>query len=217
MIDGAIFDMDGVLVDNVEYHMRAWKQLGRESGKILTEEAVRTVFGQRNREIIGALISPSFSREELSRLAARKEELYRGFMLPELKPVAGLQEFLDDLRKEGLKTAVATSGPNENVAMVLDGLGIRGYFDAVVTGADVTKSKPDPEIFLLAAQRLGLPPGHCVVFEDSASGIKAARRAGCPCIALATTHKPEELTAHSPDRIVLDFCGIRASVLRGHL
>jgi beta-phosphoglucomutase len=214
MIRGAIFDMDGVLVDNVEYHLRAWKQLGREQGKELQREDIVKVFGQRNREMIAALLERPFSAEELGRCAARKEELYRSFMLPELKPVAGLPELLADLKEAGFKTAVATSGPRDNVEMVLGGLEINACFNAVVTGADVSNSKPHPEIFLLAAERLGLPPEECVVFEDSSSGIQAARHAGCFCIGLATTHPPEELQQYLPGQIVADFRGLTAETLK---
>jgi beta-phosphoglucomutase len=215
MIEGVIFDMDGVLVDNVRYHVRAWKQLGLELGKTLTDDAIKRVFGQRNREIIDSLIgASSFTQEELCRHAAHKEELYRGFIKPELKPVTGLVAFLIDLRKEGIKAAVATSGPRDNVAMVLDGLNIRSFFEAVITGADVSRSKPDPEIFLLAARSLNLAPERCVVFEDSTSGIESARRANCRCIALATTHPPEELQLHHAGSIIRDFSGLSATAIR---
>jgi beta-phosphoglucomutase len=214
MIRGAIFDMDGVLVDNVEYHLRAWKQLGREQGKELKREDVIKVFGQRNREMIVALMGRPFTAEELTRCALRKEELYRSFMLPELKPVAGLPELLADLKRSAFKTAVATSGPKANVEMVLAGLRIEDCFDAVVTGADVKNSKPHPEIFLLATGKIGLPPEDCVVFEDSSSGILAARNAGCYCIGLATTHPPEDLQAYRPDKVVNDFRGLTAVALQ---
>jgi beta-phosphoglucomutase len=214
MIRGAIFDMDGVLVDNVEYHLRAWKQLGRELGRELEREEVVKVFGQRNREMIMALMGRPLSAEELDRYALRKEELYRSFIFSELKPVAGLPALLADLRNTGFSIAVATSGPKPNVEMVLKGLKIEECFDTVVTGADVTNSKPHPEIFLLTADRLKVPPGDCVVFEDSSSGIQAARNAGCFCIGLATTHKPEELEEYLPDRIMADFTGLDARSLR---
>ncbi len=214
MIKGAIFDMDGVLVDNVRYHMRAWKQLGSEFGITLTEDAIKRVFGQRNREIIKSLIGDHLSEAEISDCAVRKEVLYRGFMKPELKPVAGLIDFLSELKQEGLKTAVASSGPRDNVAMVLDGLDIRGFFDSVVTGADIIRSKPDPEIFLLAAKNMALAPTECAVFEDSSSGIEAARRAHCRCIALATTHTREKLLDCTPDQIIKDFSDISVAYLR---
>ena len=211
MIEAAIFDMDGVMVDNARYHIRAWQLLGKELGKDLTDEQVRGVFGQRNSEMLGALVGNSLSPEQILHLGDRKEIIYRELMAPDLTPVPGLMEFLAELRKEGFKAAVATSGPSDNVNLVMDGLGLRPWFDVIVTGAEVSRGKPDPDIFLLASRRLSLAAAQCVVFEDSTAGIEAARRAGSPCVALATTHTPDELKALSAFRIISDFRGLRTA------
>jgi beta-phosphoglucomutase family hydrolase len=213
LIEGAIFDMDGVLVDNLAFHVSAWQQLGREHGLSLESDEIRRHFGRRNREIIARLMPGRFAADDIPRLAARKEALYRAGIASELRPVTGLAAFLEALRQEEVRNAVATSACLENTNMVLDGLRIRAYFDAIVTGPDVTHSKPDPEIFLLAARRLGASPGHCVVFEDSVSGIEAAKRAGCHCVALATTHSTDELLALHPDRVIPDFAAIAVQEL----
>ncbi len=213
MAKGAIFDMDGVIVDNVTHHLNAWKQLGRELGREFRDEDVKRVFGKRNREILKSLIGADISDEQLAKYGRRKEELYRGIMAPDLRPVPGLPEFLRSLKESAIKTAVATSGPMENVRFVLDGLGFQDAFDAIITGPDVRESKPDPAIFLLAAKRLGLPPADCVVFEDSPPGIKAGKAAGCPCIGLATTHSAAELRQYQPDRIIKDFREISVDTL----
>jgi beta-phosphoglucomutase len=213
MVKGAIFDMDGVIVDNVMYHLEAWKQLGRELGREFRDEDVNRVFGKRNREILRSLMGPDIPDEELAKYGPRKEELYRAVMAPELRPVPGLPEFLRSLQASAIKTAVATSGPIENVRFVLDGLGLQDAFDAIITGMDVRESKPDPAIFLLASRRLGLPPADCVVFEDSPPGIKAGQAAGCRCIALATTHRADELLQYQPDRIIRDFREIGVDTL----
>ncbi len=214
MIEGAIFDMDGVLVDNARYHIRAWQLLGKELGKSLTDEQVRSVFGQRNSEMLAALIGSSLSREQILEYGERKEAIYRELMAPALVPVPGLMELLSELRNEGFKMAVGTSGPEGNVNLVMAGLKLRPWFDVVLTGADVSRGKPDPDIFLLAAHRLELEPSQCVVFEDSPVGIEAARRAGSPCVALATTHSPEELRPLSTYRVIPDFRGLRTADLR---
>ncbi len=205
MVKGAIFDMDGVIVDNINHHLKAWKQLGRELGREFRDEDVNRVFGKRNREILRSLIGDDVPDQQLAKYARRKEELYRGIMAPDLKPVPGLPEFLRALKGSGTKTAVATSGPIENVRFVLEGLGLADAFDAIITGLDVRESKPDPAIFLLAVKRLALVPADCVVFEDSPPGIKAGKAAGCRCIALATTHSADELRQYEPDRIIKDF------------
>jgi len=213
MIQGAIFDMDGVLVDNLEYHIRAWQQLGREHGRDLSRDSIRRVFGQRNDEMISSLFGSRLSREVLGLYATRKEEIYRALMAPALEPVAGLLGLLAGLREAGMRSAVATSGPRENADLVMDGLSLRSYFDVIVTGDDVSRSKPHPDIFLLAARRMALPPESCVVFEDSSAGIEAAARAGCLCIALATTHSPKELQDYQTALIVSDFTTLSASGL----
>lgn len=218
-IRGAIFDMDGVLLDNVSYHLQAWRRLGREQGKTLTDDEIRATFGQRNQEMLQALIGGDLSEEQCRVLADRKEELYREAIQGRLETamVAGLRPFLRELRATGCHLAVATSGPMENVAFVTDGLSIRDCFDAVVTSADVSRGKPHPEVFLVAARRLGLRPEACIVFEDSPSGVAAGLKAGCFCVAVATTHSPQELRELSPHRIIPDFAGLRPDELEKSL
>jgi len=214
MIEGVIFDMDGVLVDNARYHILAWQRLGKEFGADLAAESVRRVFGQRNYEMVTALLGNALSQDDCERLAQRKERIYRDMIAAEIEPVPGLLDFLADLKACGIKAAVGTSGPPENVAMVLTGLRLESYWQSVVTGADVSRSKPAPDIFLLAAERLGFPARHCLVFEDSTAGIEAAHRAGCPCIALSTTHSAAELKSYPALKIVPNFTGLRAAELR---
>ena len=216
---GAIFDMDGVLVDNVDHHVQAWKLFAREHGRDLTDPAIRATFGQRNREMMEALLGESFSDLQLIQRATRKESLYRELMRPVLKDsvVPGLSHFLSELKGRDFKMAVATSGPVENLDFVLDGLTIRPFFDVLLTGGDVSRGKPHPDVFLLAAQRLQRAPAECIVFEDSASGIQAARRAGCACVPVATTHSPTELDDFSPTTIVEDFTRIGSAEIDGLL
>jgi len=214
MIDGVIFDMDGVLMDNARYHIQAWQRLGKEFGRDLAADNIRRVFGQRNYEMITALLGNVLSEEDCERLAQRKEQIYRDMIASEIEPVPGLLDFLADLKTCGIKAAVGTSGPPENAAMVLTGMRLESYWHTVVTGADVSRSKPAPDIFLLAAERLGFPARHCVVFEDSTAGIEAAHRAGCPCIALSTTHSAEELKSYPVLKIIPNFTRLRAAELR---
>ena len=209
MIEGAIFDMDGVLVDNARFHIRAWQQLGREYGRDLSPAAVRSYFGQRNLEMVPGLMGNHLTAEECDRLAARKEAIYRDLIRAELEPVPGLMGFLDTLKSEGIPAALATSAPVENVEMTLEVLGLKSYWAAVVIGAEVARSKPAPDIFMLAAKRIGRAPENCVVFEDSTSGIRAALAAGCQCVALSTTHTAEELAAYPVLKIVPDFTTMR--------
>jgi beta-phosphoglucomutase family hydrolase len=205
MVEGAIFDMDGVLLDNARYHIRAWQKLGKELGEQFTPEAIRSVFGRRNREILPAIMKNPPSESEAIKLTERKEAHYRELIRGEIRPVPGLMKFLGNLKEQGVPAAVGTSAPIENVEMTLEALGLKSYFAAVVIGAEVARSKPAPDIFLAAAKRMSLPPERCVVFEDSASGLQAANAAGCPCVALSTTHTAEELCAYPAIAIIPDF------------
>lgn len=207
MIKGVIFDMDGVLVNNLDFHLQAFKLFGKEMGLILTSGQIQEVFGRKNSDMLQALLARDLSGEEIRRFEARKEEIYRDLIGPRLqqRAVIGLLEFADGLRREGFKIALATSGPIENVNMVLDELALRAHFDSIVTGDQVERGKPHPEAFLLAASELNLHPSECVVFEDSFSGVEAALRAGCKCVALATTHTEDELESVSPDLIIATF------------
>lgn len=216
MIQGAIFDMDGVLLDNLEYHLEAFLVLGQEQGKELTREAILRTFGRTNNELLPILLDRELNSAELDALAIRKEELYRDLIAPHLEEsvVPGLIDLLKRLTDDSFRVAVATSGPKENVDFVLNHLNLRGFFNGIVTGEQVRKGKPDPEAFLTAAERISLAPSECVVFEDSLSGVKAGLAAGCKCIALATTHPRDELLGLSPHRVIDDFRNLSLEQIR---
>lgn len=190
-----IFDMDGTLVDNMRFHTEAWRTLIEENGFEFNERRflVETA-GQTNREIIPGVFG-AMSNERLSELALRKEELYREAYLAHRTPVGGLVEFLDASQALGIKMAVSTAASPANMAFILDGLDLRKYFGALTTAADVKRGKPDPEIFLLSAERLGVDPAKSLVFEDAFFGFEAARRAGMPSIGLSTVNSAEEIMA----------------------
>ena len=188
-----IFDMDGTLVDNMRYHTEAWRTLIEENGHVFEERKflVETA-GQTNREIIPSVFG-AMSNERLSELALRKEELYREVYLPHRAPVAGLIEFLDEAHGLGIKMAVATAASPANMAFILDGLDLRKYFEALTTAADVKRGKPDPEIFLQSAEKMGVDPANSIVFEDAFFGFEAAKRAGMIAIGLTTVNPAEEI------------------------
>lgn len=215
-MQAAIFDMDGVLLDNLEYHLLAFQQLGREQGRELTRLQIEGVFGRKNDDMLQALLERSMDRAELDRLADRKEAIYRELAAPHVVRlmVPGLLGLLGELAAAEVPMAVATSGPPENVALVFEGLGIRRHFCAVVTGGEVERGKPHPDIFLKAAGLAGVDPVRCVVFEDSRSGIQAALASGGRCVALATTHPVEELRDLEPHMIVRDFQGLGIDTLK---
>lgn len=211
---GVIFDMDGVLVDSFSAHRESWRLLARELGRDFTDEQFHQTFGQRSADIIRALFGPR-DDAETARLDARKESLYRDLIRGRVPVMPGATELIDRLHAGGFRLAVGSSGPPENVALVVDGMGLRSQFAAVVTGADVQRGKPDPQVFTLAAQRLRLPPQRCAVIEDAPVGIEAARRAGCYAVGLAGSHAMDALLA--ADMILMHLNELTGEILRRRL
>lgn len=193
---GVIFDMDGVLVDSYWAHLKSWQIVAAQQGRHISEEEFAATFGRTSREIIASWPNAHYTEAEIAELDQRKEAVFRELLASHFTPMPGVHQMLERLAKAGFRLAVGSSGPPENVALVLDRLGWKDRFSAVVHGMDVHRGKPDPEVFLLAAQRAGLNPSHCVVVEDAPLGIEAAHRAGMKAIGLVSTgRKPEQLAA----------------------
>jgi beta-phosphoglucomutase family hydrolase len=199
---GLIFDMDGVLVDSARPHWHSWQRLADEIGQPMTESQFQAVFGRHNRDII-PLIFGVDDEASIQRLADRKEVLYRELIRDRIPAIDGAAELVAACHDAGLSLAIGSSGPPENVNLVLDGMRIADYFPVRITARQVTRGKPDPQVFLLAAEGLGLPPDRCAVVEDAPSGIEAARAAGTAAIGLAGTHPPESL--HHAHRVVMSL------------
>jgi beta-phosphoglucomutase len=190
-----IFDMDGVLVDTYRAHLQSWIMLGAEHGRTITEDQFRPTFGRTSRETVEELFRQSFDEQHIARLDHRKEELFREILSEHFPAMPGAKELVASLAEAGLGIALGSSGPPKNVELVLDKLGIADRFDAVVTGADVRVGKPNPQVFLVAASRLRIPPERCAVVEDAPLGIDAARAAGAAAIGLASTGRTRESLA----------------------
>lgn len=194
MFKGAIFDMDGVLVDNIKVHMEAFTEYARRHGVEADTSIVMSMSGRSNAEIFEKL----FPREVVERVGTKrlgdeKEEIYREIYAPALAPARGLVDFLTEIKGHGVRLAVGTSAPRANLDFVLDGLGLRSDFDVVVDADMVTRCKPDPEIYLRAMHGLGLRAEECLVFEDAIAGIEAAHAAGIRVVALSTSIAAERL------------------------
>lgn len=189
-----IFDVDGVLIDSYEAHFKSWLQMFGEHGESFTEQQFRKTFGRTSRDIIAALHGDGLTIEEMDAWDDRKEALYRDIVRQEFPESDGAGELLDALQAAGFKLAVGSSGPPENIALTLECLNRAALFDAVVTRVDVTRGKPDPQVFQIAGQRLGAAPEQCVVVEDAPAGIEAANRAGMASVALTGTATREELS-----------------------
>lgn len=188
-----IFDMDGTLVDNMHVHTEAWGKLLDENGvEMDAHKFLVATAGKTNREILPTVFG-DISEERITELAKRKETLYREAYLPIRKPVDGLIEFLTEAQSLGIKMAVATAASNPNTEFILDGLDLRRFFGAVTTATDVTVGKPDPAMFLVSAEKLGVEPKNCIVFEDAIGGFEAAHRAGMVSIGITTVNSAEDI------------------------
>ncbi|KRQ86402.1 Beta-phosphoglucomutase [Caloramator mitchellensis] len=194
MIKAVIFDMDGVLIDNYEYHCIAWKEFARRRNINLSDEEIIKNFGRTNKEIFAQIFKRELNEDEVITLGEEKERVYREVYKEYVKPVDGLVDYLKFLKQKEIKTAVASSAPIENIDFILDELDIRNYIDAIAHAGMIKNGKPDPEIFLKAAEILGVEPRDCIVFEDSLAGIEAGVRAGMKVFGVATTYPKEKLT-----------------------
>ena len=207
---GAIFDWDGVIVDSSSHHEESWERLAKETGLTLPEGHFRKGFGMKNEFIIPNLLNWSDHLQEIQRLSLRKEELYREILLEwGIRPLAGVTEWLAELREHGIRCAIGSSTHRLNIMTSLAVLGLEDRFTAIVTAEDVSHGKPDPEVFLTAAGKIGIDPRTCVVFEDAFVGIEAAHRGGMKVVAVATTNRIEtlktaDLAVHRLDELSLN-------------
>jgi HAD superfamily hydrolase (TIGR01509 family) len=188
-----IFDMDGVIVASGRIHAESWKLLARRHGRNITDEQFKASFGQTSREIIRTWWGPELSDVDVHTLDLEKEALYRHLITGVVPLTIGVRETLWGLERAGYRMAIATSGPLANVELVLREGGMEGFFAALATGEDVTRGKPAPDVFLIAAERLGVPPARCVVVEDAPVGIEAGIAAGMKVIGFVGTHPAERL------------------------
>lgn len=181
-----LWDLDGTLVDSEEYHWRAWRDTMAAEGVRLTREQFLASFGQRNDSILREWLGQQATPEAIQRIGDAKEACYRRLVRElGLAPAPGAAEWVRRLHMENWAQAVASSAPRLNVETVLEVTGLAPYFGATVAAEDVRRGKPDPEVFLTAAERLGVPPERCVVVEDAPAGIEAARRAGMRTVGLS--------------------------------
>lgn len=187
-----LFDLDGTLVDNMNYHLKAWKAIADEEGSDKDEKTIYKLVYGKNTEILTRILDDrKLTDEELKRLVDKKDALYREKYRPHLALIEGLQQFLDEAHEAGVKMAIASGSAVANVDLVLDGLNLRRYFQGIVTGVEVKKSKPDPATFIEAAKKIGVLPNQCIVFEDVPQGVEAAQHAEMNAVAILTTHPRE--------------------------
>lgn len=197
-----IFDLNGTMIDDMEFHNRAWHTiLTDDLGTDLSMEEVKVQMYGKNSELLARIFGEGhFSAEEADKISIQKEKRYQEEFFPHLKLINGLDQVLAEAKEHQIKMAIGSAAILFNVDFVLDNLHIRHYFDAIVSADDVTTSKPHPETFLKGAEQLGVKPSECIVFEDAPKGVEAARNAGMQCVVLTTMHEKEEFSQY--DNIV---------------
>ncbi|MFA6247877.1 MAG: HAD family phosphatase [Mucilaginibacter sp.] len=192
----AIFDMDGTLIDNTQFHFNAWQQLFKKRGlpELNRDTYLTGISGVSIINTLKKYFGKDLGEADLKALAKEKQRLYETAFKPFLRPVNGLEKFLNDLKKAGVSIALATSSNMDDVDFIFGTLAIRKYFDTIITGAMVSQPKPSPQIFLKAAEQLGAHPEKCVVFEDSLSGLAAGNNAGMKVVGITTDHPAQNIT-----------------------
>jgi beta-phosphoglucomutase len=211
-----IFDMDGVLVDSNPFHIRKWEEFLHERGiPYNVQDLPKQILGSRNDTALRAFFGPELREGEIKRLSEELEARFRSVFRPHAQPLPGLKALIDECHAEAIPLAVASSAMTKNVDFVVDTLKLRPYFTSIVTGDDVSRPKPDPEIYLKTAEKLKLAPVKCVAFEDSFVGIESAHRAGMKCVGIASTFPAEDLWRQTQaDLVVKGFEELSLAKLR---
>lgn len=203
-IKAILFDLDGTLLDNNEYHFKSWKRYLEQSRKEISDEDYKeNISGRTNKDAVEHIYGKQMSEDEAAEYYLEKEKIYREMFAPVIAPIKGLPEFLEDVKQHNILMAIATSGIQVNIDFMFQHVPIKQYFETIVKGEDIENGKPEPDIFLKTAERLGVSPNQCVVFEDSTAGVQAGKAAGMKVVALTTTHTKEEL--HEADLVITDY------------
>jgi beta-phosphoglucomutase len=194
IVRAVLWDMDGVLVDTGEFHFQSWDAVLPAYGIPFSREFFRGTFGMNNAGILSILLGDKLTPELLAEISNQKEEQFRQAIRGHVQPLPGVLAWLERLQAASFRQGIASSAPLANIDTVVDELGLRDYFDAIVSGVDLP-GKPEPALFLKVACSLGARPEHCVVVEDAVAGVEAAKRAGMHCIAVTTTNAAGALQA----------------------
>ena len=206
---GVIFDLDGVIIDTGELHKLSWIDLVEREGWQISDEFFRETFGMQNKKTLPLLAGKELSDEQIAQLGDWKEARFRQLAEGKLELMVGVRELLDELLQNEFRMAIGTSTPAVNLDMIIETLQIGRYFDGLVTAEDVQNSKPAPDTFLAAAEKLNLPPHRCVVIEDAIPGVKAAKAADMAVVAVTTTQARSKL--ESADLVVDSMAELTAA------
>ncbi|MEY4674818.1 MAG: Beta-phosphoglucomutase [Planctomycetota bacterium] len=213
---GVVFDMDGVLILSAPAHWAAWRDVAWAHGLELTREAFFGTNGMANPDIVRTLWG-EVDDGIVRRIADAKERAFRANIARQVPLAPGCVELLGALRREGIPLALGSSAPEANVDHVLDHGSLREWFDAVVHSGMVARGKPAPDIFLAAAERLGLAPSQCLVVEDAPNGVRAGVAAGMRVLGISSNHAPEELLEVGAVQVVPELASVTPALVRQHL
>ena len=199
--------MDGTLIDSAGYHWLTWRDTLAREGHTLTEEQFASWFGQRNDAILRRYLGDEITTGDVRRIGDAKEAAYREMVREQgIEPLPGVRQWLLRLRDAGWQQAVASSAPHANIEAILEVLQVAHCFQAVVSAEEVPHGKPAPDVFLLAAERLGVPPSRCVVVEDAPAGVEAGRRGGMRTIGITSMSRrlDADIVVASLDQLLPD-------------
>ena len=192
-----LFDLNGTMVNDMPYHVKAWHRILNELGANISMEQMKLECYGKNHELLERIFPGRFSLEEKNRMSLDKEKQYQKEFKPQLQLITGLDNFLEQSSKAGVKMAIGSAAIMFNINFVLDELDIRHYFDILISADNVTDSKPNPETWLQCAEKIGVSPDKCLVFEDSIKGVESALNAGMDCVVITTMHSKEQFAAYT--------------------
>ena len=211
MLDRAVlWDLDGVVVDTGEFHYLAWAEVLAEAGMPFSRQFFQATFGMNNAGILMTLLGHEPPADQLTFISERKEARFREIIHGQVRPLPGVVDALRWFRQHGFKQAIASSAPPANIDFLIDELGLRDQFEAIVSGYNLP-GKPVPDVFLLAARRLAVDPIGCMVIEDAVAGVEGAKRGGMKCLAVTTTNPAEKL--QQADRVVDTLTVVSAALI----
>jgi beta-phosphoglucomutase len=213
VLRGIVFDMDGVVIDSHPAHRRAWQKFLHSVGRDVTDMELDFVLDGRKRDEILCYFLGELKPAQIAHYGALKDEMLQQ-LGEDLRPLPGIIEFLNSLAHVGIRIALATSAGRRRTCGTLEGLGLAHYFEAIVTGDEVGRGKPDPAIYRLVAERLAETPESLLVVEDAVSGVKSARAAGMRCLGVASPQRAEALRDAGADPIITDFWSLSLARLR---
>jgi beta-phosphoglucomutase len=196
MIKAFLFDLNGTMIDDMQYHYAAWHKIVNDLGANLSLDEVKQECYGKNSDLLQRIFPNKFSVKEMNAISLKKENAYQESYLPHLKLIKGLQKFLEEAKKQNIKMAIGSAAIMFNIDFILDNLKIRQYFDAIISADDVVNSKPDGETYLKCAAALGVRTYECIVFEDVPKGVESAAHADILSIVIESKNHTQEEFAH---------------------